>query len=84
MCANDNDLAKLFKDKTKLARKKREAEKEQFVNKKVNKEKEVQTQEKKKERKVTEDPIKNEEMINKISEAIYKKKEERSNSAARK
>jgi len=41
MCANDNDLAKLFKDKTKIARKKREAEKELFNNKKINKEKEV-------------------------------------------
>ena len=41
MCANDNDLAKLFKDKTKIARKKREAEKELFNNKKIKKEKEV-------------------------------------------
>jgi len=78
MCANDIDLAKLFKDKTKIARKKREAEKEQFVNKKVIKEKEVQNQEKKKEKKVTEDAVKTGEMINKISEAIYKKKDERS------
>jgi len=78
MCANDIDLAKLFKDKTKIARKKREAEKEEFVNKKVIKEKEVQNQEKKKEKKVTEDAVKTGEMINKISEAIYKKKDERS------